>query len=315
MSLIFFGSSEFSLKSLEACLDSGIPVKLVVTTPDVPKGRGLKVQPTPVKIFAQSHGLRVISPEKLKSEEALSEAEKIAPDFFVVASYGKIIPPAWLKIPKILSINVHPSLLPKWRGAAPLNWPILSGEKETGLCLMEVVDKLDAGDIFFTQKIAVTAEDDASTLSHKLADLSYNAVKELLSKLQKGEKPSRITQNEAEMTYARKLTKTDGKLDWKLPAEELDRRIRGLLPWPGASTSFEHQPLQILKAKALEKSSSQKPGTVLEAGKQSLTVQAGTGSLEIQKVKPAGKNEMSAGDFARGKRISPGAVFGDGEAP
>lgn len=309
MSLIFFGSSEFSIPSLKACIDSGIPVKLVVTTPDAKKGRGLQTSPTPVKAFAQSVNLPVISPEKLKLPEVLAEAEKIAPDYFVVASYGKIIPPSWLKVPKKLSINVHPSLLPKYRGAAPINWPILNGDSETGLCLMEVVEKLDAGDIFFEKRMPITSEDDSLTLSGKLAEMSYSAVKDMLAKLESGGNPSRVPQNEKDMTYARKLAKEDGKLDWKLPSAVLERKVRGLLPWPGAYSYFQGQVVQILKAVPVTGKSSCKPGEIIEIGKQTLTVQAGEGAIEILRVKPAGKSEMTAGDFARGRRIAPGALF------
>ncbi len=291
-------------------MDSGIPVKLVVTTPDAKQGRGLQTKPTPVKIYAESINLAVIAPEKLKDPAVLAETEKISPDYFVVASYGKLIPPAWLKIPKKLSINVHPSLLPKYRGAAPLNWPILNGDAETGVCLMEVVDKLDAGDVFSCKKMPLTPEEDSLTLSHKLSEISYDMVMDILLKLKKGQMPERTPQKEADMTYARKLAKEDGKIDWNLSAEEISRKVRGLLPWPGAYTFFEGQPMQILKARTSSQGGGQKPGEMISAGKQTVLVQTGKGAVEIEKVKPAGKNEMTAGDFARGKRLQSGAKFG-----
>lgn len=316
MPIVFFGSSEFSLPSLRACIDSGIPVKLVVTTPDTKKGRGLHSAPTPVKVYAQSQNLPVIAPEKLRNPEILESVKKLSPDYFVVASYGKIIPADWLKVPAKLAINVHPSLLPKYRGAAPINWPILNGDPETGLCLMEVVDKLDAGDVFFTQKIPIGPHDDSISLGCKLSELSYPAVKNLLASLEKGNPVPRMPQNEADMTYARKLTKQDGVIDWKLPAGVLERRVRGLLPWPGAYTFFEGQVLQILKAgPAAGISGNGMPGETVQVTKQGIAVQTGAGPLELLRVKPAGKAEMSGADFARGRRLAPGFRFSAEASP
>lgn len=309
MPIVFFGSSEFSIASLKACLDSGIQVSLVITTPDVQKGRGLQTQPTPVKILAEKNNLPVIDPQKLKNTEILENVKKISPDYFVVASYGKMIPSDWLKIPAKLAINVHPSLLPKYRGAAPINWPILNGDTETGLSLAEVTDKLDAGDIFYQKKFPLSENDNAQTLGKKLEDASYEALKQTLLKLKAGETPPRTAQDETESCYARKLAKEDSAILWSRSALEINRQIRGLQPWPGTSTFFQGLPVQILEAKVSENTSAGKPGTIVHILKQSFSVQTGKGSIEILRVKPAGKSEMSAGDFARGKRLEPGALF------
>lgn len=309
MSIVFFGSSEFSLASLKACMESGFPVSLVITTPDVPKGRGLQTLPTPVKLFAQKNNLAVIDPPKLKEPAVFEQVRKLSPEYFVVASYGKMIPSDWLKIPSKLCINVHPSLLPKYRGAAPVNWPLLNGDVETGLSLAEVTSKLDAGDIFYQTKFRIEKDADAVSLGKKLEDLSYQALKETLSKLKAGGTLTRTAQDETQSCYARKLAKEDAAIRWNKSAEEIERQIRGLQPWPGAATFFQGQPLQILQAHVCEPSSKGKAGEISKILKQSFAVQTGQGSLEILTVKPAGKNEMSAGDFARGKRLEPGASF------
>ena len=309
MTIVFFGSSEFSLASLRACIDSGITISLVITTPDVQKGRGLQTLSTPVKIFALKSNLPVIDPPKLKNEEILAQVKKISPDYFVVASYGKMIPSDWLKIPKILAINVHPSLLPKYRGAAPINWSILNGDEETGLSLAEVTNKLDAGDILYQKSFKIDDGETALTLGKKLEDISYTALKETLLKLNAGETPHRTVQDDSKSCYARKLTKEDASIPWNSSAEEISLQIRGLQPWPGTSTFFQSQQVQIVEAKVLETDSALKPGVICQVLKQSFTVQTGKGEIEILRVKPAGKNEMSAGDFARGKRLQPGDFF------
>lgn len=314
MSIVFFGSSEFSLASLKACLDSGIPVSLVVTTPDVPKGRGLQTQPTPVKTFAKENNLQVIDPPNLKDPAVLEQVKKLNPAYFAVASYGKMIPSAWLKTPSKLCINVHPSLLPKYRGAAPINWPILNGDAETGLSLAEVTDKLDAGDIFYQNKFTLAPNETAVTLGRKLETMSYEALKQTLLKLKAGETLKRAVQDDSKSCYARKLAKEDSIIRWNKSAAEISAKVRGLQPWPGTLTYFQGQPLQVLEVKIADEHSKGTSGTVAQILKQSFTIQTGDGILEILRVKPAGKNEMSAGDFARGKRLEPGAALTESAA-
>lgn len=250
-----------------------------------------------------------MDPSKLKDQQLYEKVKSLKPEFFVVASYGKMIPSDWLKIPSKLCINVHPSLLPKYRGAAPINWPILNGDSETGLSLAEVTEKLDAGDLFYQSSFPITASDDALTLSQKLEDLSRRALEETFLKIHRGEELSRTTQDERNFCYARKLTKEDAQVCWGKTAAEIQRQVRALKPWPGTFSLFQGQPLQILSARVYDPDSSGPSGKVMHVLKQSFTVQAGKGILEILKVKPAGKNEMNAGDFARGKRFEPGFSF------
>ena len=308
MRIIFFGSSEFSLPSLQACLDSKNEVLLVITTPDRKKGRGLKESPTPVKRKAQENRIPCETPETLKSPELIEKVKSLTPDLFVVASYGKLIPSAWLKIPSKLCVNVHPSLLPKYRGAAPLHWPILNGDSETGLTLAEVTDKLDAGDIFFQTRIPIPPDADSETLSRRLAHLAYDALLQLFPKIEAGAY-SRTPQEESLSTYAPKLKKEDGVMNWTRSAREIHHQIRGLLPWPGASFECRGEAVWVLKSRVADPElKAAEPGEILQIGKSgAIVVQTGMGTLAVDKVKPAGKKEMSAADFARGRRLAPGA--------
>jgi len=311
--LIFFGSSDFSIPLLDACLESSAEVVLVVTTPDQKKGRGLQSLPNVVRQFCLDRKLPCEAFETLKSSEALAQVKLLRPDIFVVASYGKIIPSAWLEVPRQARLNVHPSLLPRHRGAAPLNWPILEGDTETGLCIAEITAKLDSGDLFFCQKIPLHAQTDSQGLGHELAELGRKALAGLLSRLCCGETLARQTQEEASASYARKLQKEDGRLYWKESAETFDRKIRGLKPWPGAFIMTDAQPIVLLKAsvEALNSAESAVPGTLAAVHKDgSVSIQTGRGTLRLEKVKPAGKGVMSAADFIRGRRLQPGVLLG-----
>lgn len=309
MKIIFFGSSDFSLKALEACQTQ--ETALVISTPDREKGRGLKTVPTPVKVYAESQGLACITPDTLKDSEVFALAKKIHPDLFVVSSYGKMIPQDWLEIPSRLSVNVHPSLIPKYRGAAPINWPILNGDKETGLTLMDVTKDLDAGDIFYQKALPLSAEMNSHALSELLAVKSYDALLIFFQQIEKGTMQRRF-QDPSQATYARKLKKEDGRIDWTKTAEQIDRVIRGTQPWPLAFTSFQRETFQILQAKiSFHSDSPKKPGQILGLPKNAgIEIQTGKGQMIIEIVKPSGKKQMSAWDFANGARLKPGLILG-----
>ena len=309
MTIIFFGSSEFSLAALRACLENSHQVLLVITTPDKPKGRGLKLTPTPVRQYCREKGIPVEAPQTLKDPLGLAKVEQLQPDLFVVSSYGKMIPASWLKVPAKLALNVHPSLLPRYRGAAPINWPILNGDQETGITIAEVTSQLDSGDIFYQERIPLDLSIDAETLSHQLAQRSYPALQAVFKKIAEGSL-SRTPQEDAAASYARKLTKEDAKLSLEKPAAILDRFIRGLKPWPGSFIFFNQTPLHILKAQPLAAPLTQKPGTLLEIGNDgSISLATGEGILKVFRVQPAGKKEMAAADFVRGRHLTPGFVF------
>ncbi|MFZ5801505.1 MAG: methionyl-tRNA formyltransferase [Candidatus Omnitrophota bacterium] len=311
MKAVFFGSSEFSLYALQACLDFGVQVDWVVTTPDQKKGRGLRPAPTPVKVFAEKKLLNVLTPGTLKEDTCEKEIRRTAPDLFVVSSYGKMIPGAWLGIPSKIALNVHPSLLPKYRGASPIVRPILNGDRETGVSVAEVTPKLDSGDILAQARVALEGEIDAVELQEKLGELSYQVLRDVFVSL-KQNTLHRIPQDESAATYAAKVSKEEGKTCFAETAEALSRKIRAFQPWPGVYFFLQKNPIHLLKAKAVNSGKSGKPGTLLEIGKDGgIDVATGNGVIRIFFVKPAGRNSMSAADFIRGQRIQPGVLIGD----
>lgn len=308
MKIIFFGSSDFSLHALKACVESAHSVVMVISTPPQKKGRGLKESAAPVHQAALQLGIPCLVPENLKSPELLEEIRKLSPDLFVVSSYGKMIPTAWLKIPALYSLNVHPSLLPRYRGAAPINWPILNGDNETGMTITEVTPKLDAGDIFYQERIPINDNDTSETMEKRLGELSRPALVEVFRKIET-KTLERISQDEVNTCYARKLTKEDGRMDWNRPAKDLFSQVRGLLPWPTAFFYYQNEPAQVLKAVPADSGSGAlKPGQVVSVDHKEnrIVVQTGKGVLWLERVKPSGKKEMSGAEFARGKRLMPG---------
>ncbi len=284
-------------------------MQLVIPTPDQKKGRGLKLAANPIRQFCEENHLLVEAPDKLKDPALIERVKKLKPELFVVSSYGKIIPETWLSIPSRASLNVHPSLLPKYRGAAPINWPILNGDKETGISIAEVTRDLDAGDIF--HQICVPLDDsiDAAELRQRLAEISSRALHQALEAAEKN-KLQRIPQDSKLATYARKLKKQDGAIDWSRAARDIANQVRGLQPWPTAYTHAEKSMLQILKVSVEDTSSvSGRPGELLGVDRDVLRLQTGKGILRVERVLPAGKKGMSGAEFARGKRLSPGFLF------
>ena len=311
MKIIFFGSSEFSIPALKACMETPRQLLLAVTTPPKKQGRGLLEVPTPIERFCREQKIPFKAPPALKNPELLGEVSALKPDLLVVSSYGKMIPAAWLKIPSRLCLNVHPSLLPKYRGAAPLHWPILNGDPETGLSIAEVTDKLDAGDTFFQEKFKIDDQTTSLDLEKILSGESFAALKTVFAQIENGSL-QRTVQDESCSSYAAKLKKEDGLMDWKRPANQLANQIRGLLPWPTAYTVFRSEPLQIRKSRVHELRGSQgKPGEILAFVKSlGVVIQTGEGLLCAERVKPAGKKEMSAMDFINGQRLHLGFCFG-----
>lgn len=307
MKIVFFGSSEFSLPALQACLKSPQQVVQVITTPAKRQGRGLQELSNPVESFSTRLKLPLQAPATLKSPDLLNEIKNLEPDFFVVASYGKMIPSDWLKIPSKAALNVHPSLLPKYRGAAPLHWPILNGDPETGLSIAEVTDRLDAGDVFYQKKIPLTTETTSIDLETKISELSQEALQDCFDLFASG-KISRTTQVDTESSYARKLNKEDGQIRWQDSALSISRKIRGLLPWPGTFFSFRGTWVQILEARFGTIPADALPGTLLAIDRKNCAfeIQTGEKSLTLLRMKPAGKREMSALDFMNGNRLKAG---------
>lgn len=298
------------MPSLEFCLGSRVELAAVVTTPDRPKGRGLKTQPNPVKARSQKLGVLTLTPVSLRDRELENKIASLKPDIFIIASYGKLIPESWLGLPRKTALNIHPSLLPKYRGAAPIPWQILNGEKLTGVTVALVTKDLDAGDIVHQIHTPLGEEETTVSLSERLAQLGRKALEELFMKLEKGEL-ERIPQKESEASYARKLNKSDGDLDINEPAIDWERKIRAFHPWPGVFLGFEKTPLRILEAKVDSVGCSEaKPGTLLEINpKGFVRLQTGKGSLQIFKVQLPGRRPVSGSEFAHGKRLKTGALF------
>ena len=303
MKIVFFGSDAFSIKALEACLHSGMELAQVVTTPPKKKGRGLKLDSSEIFDYCQSKDLPVIEYPSLRDPQVGQALLDLRPDIFVVASYGKLIPNNLLEIPKY-RLNVHPSLLPKYRGAAPIHWPILNGDKETGVSIIDVAEKLDAGDIYYQEKIAIDPRADAAELASELARFSYGILKKVLDQVKAGHLRG-TPQNEAEATFAPQLSKSDGALSiMDMTATAIDRKVRGLQPWPGAYCFIHKERIALLETGLQEAATLEKPGTLLAIEKEgSIQIATREGILRILSVKPEGKKSMTAADFVRGRRL------------
>ncbi len=307
MKIVFFGSSDFSVPFLETLLNSPHKISAVVTTPSKPQGRGLKIQPNPVQVLAEGKGVTCLVPAKLKDEQALDAVKKMEPDVLVVASYGKILPASWLALPKKYPLNVHPSILPKYRGAAPVNWQIIRGEKQAGVSIFKMTQEMDSGDLAAQKAFPILDEDDAPSLLGRLAREGTGLLTEVLEKAESGTLRF-APQNHAEATLAPKLKKDDGLIDWKKSAAKIANLVRGLAPWPGTYILFKGESLKIIKARLQNPACAEgKPGQILEINKSGfIRIQTGQGALLIERVQPAGKREMTAHEFALGQRLQPG---------
>jgi len=307
--IIFFGSSDFSIPPFEYCLSSGYSVTAVVTTPDQPKGRGLRVQANPLKKRSEEKKVPTFAFSSLRNESARDRIAHLEPDLFVVASYGKLIPASWLRLPKRAALNIHPSLLPKFRGAAPIAWQILEGEKETGVSIAEVTPELDAGDLFYQIRIPLGPRDTTRSLTDRLSVLSAKGLAEVLSRIEGG--GLKRTPQTGESSYAKKLVKEDGCLSFSDSAETSDRKIRAFNPWPGTFVTFQGKPLRIYEAipEGFDLPES-KAGTLLSITPEGgMRIQTAWGKLVILKVQLPGRQMISGEAFANGQRLKPGFIF------
>jgi len=312
MKLIFCGTPQFAVPTLERLIADKHDIELVMTNPDEPSGRGYEVKPSPVKRAALKAGLEVFQPLKLKEESTVGVLSDFAPDLIVVVAYGHIIPKWMIELPKHGCVNLHASLLPKYRGAAPIQWAIIQGESITGVTTMKIDEGLDTGDILLEEEVPIRDEDTTETLSERLSGVGANLTAETLAELIRGEiQPQR--QDHTQATYAPILKREDGQISWTLRAEEIGCRVRGLRPWPGAYTSFRSKNLHIWSASPVmgQASPEHEPGTLLpERG--TLRVVCGLGTLlEIFELQLEGRKRLPARDFLNGMRPSPGEKFGD----
>ena len=306
--IVFFGTPPFALPTLKILIEGPDPVAAVVTQPDRRKGRGQKVTPTPVKELALRHGLMVLQPEEVKEETFLRHIETLAPDLFVVVAYGEILPKALLAIPKHGSVNVHASLLPKYRGAAPMPWAILKGEEATGVTTMMMDEGMDTGDILLQTKVSIAQRETGASLYERLSSLGAPLLKETLGGMKAGTiRPT--PQDSTLASYAPSIKKEDGRIDWTREAQEIDRQVRALNPWPGAFTRWEGRFLKIYKGEVREETPKGKVGAVSWVGSDFIGVETGKHSFLIQEVQLEGGKRMGVRDFLSGHPISVGATF------
>lgn len=310
MKLIFMGTPDFSVGTLEALIAAGHEITLVVSQPDKPKGRGHELAPTPVKETALKHGLKVFQPKRLKDPETIRTLEETPADAIVVIAFGQIVPASILHMKKYGCINVHGSLLPKYRGAAPIQWAVIDGEMESGVTIMQMDEGLDTGDMLLKGSVVLDEKETSGSLFNKLSALGASLCVEALEKLEKGElTPEK--QGESPTEYARMLTKEMGELDFSRDAVTLERLIRGFNPWPSAYTRLGDKTLKIWAADVCEKQDPKKqPGTVTEVAKQDFTVACGEGALKITELQLQGKKRMDAAAFLRGYHLEAGMKLG-----
>ena len=303
MRILFMGTPDFAVPSLEALVRAGHTVCGVFTQPDKPKNRGMKLQPPPVKVCAQAHGIPVYQPVKLRDGSALALIRELAPELIVVAAYGRILPDDILAAPEKGCINVHSSLLPKYRGAAPINWAILNGEEETGVTIMHMAHDLDAGDIILQRATPIGPDETAPELYARLAELGGGLLVEAVESIAAGTAP-RTPQDHGKATLAPMLSKELSPMDFTRTAGELHNQVRGLQPWPAAVTELGGKRCKVFTTVILEGSGGAAPGTVLAAGKEGIDLACGGGTaLRITELQPDGGKRMKAADYLRGHPI------------
>jgi methionyl-tRNA formyltransferase len=310
LNIVFAGTPEFAVSSLKAINESRHTVTAVYTQPDRPAGRGRKLQPSPVKEYALAQGLNVFQPNNLKNPEDVKQLAALQADVMVVVAYGLILPQAVLEIPRLGCLNVHASLLPRWRGAAPIQRAIEAGDKTTGVTIMQMDAGLDTGAMLNKKEIPIGEKDTAATLHDRLAELGAEALLEVLDKLEQGTIVGE-PQNDKDTTYAKKLDKAEAEIDWSLPAEVLARKVRAFNPWPSANCRLNNKRLRILNAKAVaENRVDADKGTVCKIDDDTFSVHTGDGCLCISRVQLEGGRAQTAREFLNGHQLRIGDRLG-----
>lgn len=311
MRVIFMGSSAFSLPALQSLMSNKYDISAVYTQPDKKTGRGQRVTASPVKDYAVSQGLKVMQPETFKDAQEVEKLQAMAPELIVVAAYGQILPDPVLHIPRYKCINIHPSLLPRYRGPSPVTAAILNGDELTGVTIMLMESKVDSGPILERREMAVADDDTAGSLTEKLACLGAGMLPEVITGWVEGNiRP--VPQDDGQASYTRLVKKDDGRLDWKLPAVDLWRMVRAYHPWPGCFTTWKNMRLKVIKAIPLKDGYPGRSGEVvaLSHGDQArVAVRTGKGMLGLVTVQPEGKKEMAAEDFIAGHRDFIGSLL------
>ncbi|MCI9307602.1 MAG: methionyl-tRNA formyltransferase [Lachnospiraceae bacterium] len=310
MKVIFMGTPDFAVGTLEALIEAGHEITLVVSQPDKPKGRGHELIPTPVKAVALAHGLPVYQPAKLRGEQAEEKLRSTEADVIVVAAFGQLIPKSILEMKQYGCVNVHGSLLPKYRGAAPIQWAVIDGEAESGITIMQMDEGLDTGDMLLKAAVPLEPKETGGSLFKKLSALGASLCVEALAKLEEGSLTSQ-KQGDSPTAYAKQLTKDMGELDWTRPAAELERLIRGLNPWPSAYTRLTGKLLKIWDGDVCEEEQTQRAcGEIVRVSKDAVYVACGQGVLKINELQLQGKKRMDTAAFLRGYEIKEGMFLG-----
>lgn len=307
MRVIFMGTPDFSVGTLEALVEAGHEIAAVVTQPDKPKGRGKTMQPTPVKEAAARHNLNVLQPSRVRDEAFLDRLEELQADVAVVVAFGQIIPKRLLEMPKYGCINVHASLLPDYRGAAPIQRAVIDGRKESGVTVMKMDEGLDTGDMIAKVSVPLEEAETGGSLFEKLSAAGAKLLVETLPAIASGEAVYEKQPQESPTPYASMITKSMGQIDWNKSAAELERLVRGLNPWPSAFTGWNHKILKIWKASVCEENSSFMPGQIARVSGDGICVQTGQGLLCVRELQLEGKKRMEADAFLRGNEMKEGA--------
>lgn len=299
--LVFMGTPAFSVPILDGLVSEGYEVLAVVTQPDRPVGRKRVITPTPVKEAALKHGIEVLQPEKITGSKEMDRIKALEPDLIVTAAFGQFLPEALLEVPKYGAINVHASLLPKYRGGAPVHYSIIKGEKETGVTIMEMVKKMDAGAIYAQESLPITKQDDVGTMFDKLSQLGKTLLLETLPALLNGDILPK-EQEESEVTYSPNISREEERIDWTLSADAIDCQIRGMRPWPVAYTTYQGTRWKMWEATPLvDETTTEAPGTIVQINKKNFWIACGEGTiLQVEVVQPAGKGQLKAAEFING---------------
>ena len=309
MRVIFMGTPDFATGTLEEIVLAGHEVVGVVTQPDKPKGRGKTLMPTPVKEVAMKYNLPVYQPKKVREPEFVEVLRGLKPDVMVVAAFGQIISKEILEMPKYGCINVHASLLPAYRGAAPIQWAVINGDKESGVTIMQMDEGIDTGDMIEKVVVPIVEDETGGSLFDKLSQAGAKLCVKVLQDLEDGKAVREKQPEESTTPYARMIDKKMGAIDWEKPAKEIEQLIRGLNPWPSAYTRLQGKTLKIWKAEVLLEHSQEAPGQITEVTKDSLVVQTGQGRLKILELQLEGKKRMDAASFLRGYALKEGESF------
>lgn len=310
MKLVYMGTPDFAVAPLEAIIKAGHEVSAVVTQPDKQKGRGKEVQMTPVKQCALKHGIPVLQPVKIREQEAVEELKSYPADLFVVAAFGQLLSEEILSMPRFGCVNIHASLLPAYRGAAPIQWVILNGETRTGVTIQQMAKGLDTGDMLLKKTVEIDEKETGASLHDKLMQAGAELIVEVLPKIEKGELiPEK--QDESKASYFGRLTKSMGLIDWNKDAVSIERLIRGLNSWPSAYTGYKGKTLKIWDGEVIPGKAKEAPGTVTQVSKDSFTVAAGEGSIRVTSLQLEGKRRVPAKDFLLGYEVVCGLHLGE----